>query len=367
MPKLVLCGEAYGEMEQALQYPFVGPAGFELLTLLEDSGLITLTPSDREHVKNRWNASGVLAAHYMRSIWEAHPEFHLTNVFNLRPQDNQIESLCTDKSGDHAGLPALRAGKYLRREFLPEVNRLYVELKSLRPHLVVAFGNTATWALLNHGAISKIRGVVALSPHVGIKTIPAYHPAAILRQYDLRAVTILDLEKAKHEATFPEIRRPERRVYIEPTLADMDWFFNQHIVRAKYIAPDIETVAKQISCVGFATDPSTAVVVPFIDNRKDSGSYWSTPEEEVLAWNWVRKVLATPTRKIFQNGVFDVNFLWRGYGIPVNNFSDDTMLLHHALQPESRKGLGFLGSVYTNESSWKLLGRKAIKTIKRDE
>ena len=31
------------------------------------------------------------------------------------------------------------------------------------------------------------------------------------------------------------------------------------------------------------------------------------------------------------------------------------MLLHHALQPESEKGLAFLGSVYTNEASWKMM------------
>lgn len=365
MTPIIFVGEAFGEWELALKSPFVGPAGFELLTLLEDSGIIDLTPFDKECVKNRWNATGVLAAHYMRSIWEAHPEIHLTNVFNLRPENNEIERLCVSKAENHANLPPLRAGKYLRHEYLSEITRLYAELKTLRPNLIVALGNTATWALLATGAISKIRGVVALSPTVGIKVLPTFHPAAILRQYDNRAVTVLDLEKAKYETTFPEIRRPERKVYIEPSLADMDWFFDYHIRKSRYIAPDIETVGKQISCIGFATDKATSIVVPFIDNRKDSGSYWSTPEEEVLAWNWVRKVLATPQPKILQNGVFDTNFLWRGYGIPVVNFVEDTMLLHHSLQPESQKGLGFLGSLYTSEASWKLMAR-GNKTIKRE-
>jgi len=31
------------------------------------------------------------------------------------------------------------------------------------------------------------------------------------------------------------------------------------------------------------------------------------------------------------------------------------MLLHHAMQPEMEKGLGFLGSLYTNEPSWKFM------------
>jgi hypothetical protein len=41
------------------------------------------------------------------------------------------------------------------------------------------------------------------------------------------------------------------------------------------------------------------------------------------------------------------------------------MLLHHALQPESLKGLGFLGSVYTDEGNWKQM--RNVGTVKRDD
>jgi hypothetical protein len=44
------------------------------------------------------------------------------------------------------------------------------------------------------------------------------------------------------------------------------------------------------------------------------------------------------------------------------------MLMHHAYQPEMEKGLGFMGSVYTNEGSWKLMRRhRKDETTKRDE
>jgi hypothetical protein len=43
------------------------------------------------------------------------------------------------------------------------------------------------------------------------------------------------------------------------------------------------------------------------------------------------------------------------------------MLLHHSLFPEMLKGLGFLGSIYTNEQSWKLMSRPKADTEKRDE
>jgi len=63
--------------------------------------------------------------------------------------------------------------------------------------------------------------------------------------------------------------------------------------------------------------------------------------------------------------MYDVAFLWRSYGIKTFNFREDTMLLSHALQPESLKGLGFLGSVYTDHGPWKS-ERKGVQTIKRD-
>jgi hypothetical protein len=50
----------------------------------------------------------------------------------------------------------------------------------------------------------------------------------------------------------------------------------------------------------------------------------------------------------------------------VRNYDDDTMLMHHALQPESNKGLGFLGSVYTDRSSWKTMRTKVL-TISKEK
>jgi hypothetical protein len=44
------------------------------------------------------------------------------------------------------------------------------------------------------------------------------------------------------------------------------------------------------------------------------------------------------------------------------------MLMHHSIMPEMQKGLGFLGSVYTDEPAWKLMRRKrADEPEKADE
>jgi DNA polymerase len=335
--KIALVGEAYGEEEDRQKVPFIGASGRELTRMLNEAGI-------------------------------RRTDCFLTNVLNLRPPNNNLDALCTTKKEDSTGLPPLRPGKYLRAEYLPEIDRLMSELRELRPNVVVALGGTATWALLGNGGISKIRGTVSRS-HVlpGQKVLPTYHPAAILRDWSLRHVTVLDLAKAARESEFPEIRRPERLIYIEPGLNDMEMYFDEHLARARRIAVDIETVGEQITCIGFAPSPETAIVIPFTDLRKPTGNYWASLEEERLAWKWVRRVLQTEAIKIFQNGLYDVTFLWKQYGMPVRNFEEDTMLMSHAIQPESPKGLAYLGSCYTLEAAWKLDRPRGKHTIKRDE
>ena len=340
MAQIALVGEAWGEAEERERRPFVGPAGWQLNSMLRDAGIV-------------------------RS------ECFLTNVFNLRPRpNNKIDNLCSPKKEVRHALPPLSNGKYIRDEYLGELDRLYSELRTHKPNVAVALGGTAAWALLRDGRISKLRGAVVESPVIpGLKVLPTYHPSYILQGgHESRHVTVLDLQKGRREADFPEVRRPVRIVYTEPLLHELVRFNEEHIRTAQCLSVDIETRDNQITCIGFAPRVDLALVVPFEDLRKPGGSYWGSDEAEVAAWEWVRAVLDSPVPKVFQNGLYDLHRLWRGYGISVRNCAHDTMLLHHALQPESPKGLAYLGSVYTNEAAWKLTVRlKHKETIKKEE
>jgi DNA polymerase I-like protein with 3'-5' exonuclease and polymerase domains len=130
---------------------------------------------------------------------------------------------------------------------------------------------------------------------------------------------------------------------------------------------DIETSGTQITIIGFAPRPDLALVVPFFDPRKASRSYWPTAELECEVWELIGKVLGDPAiPKLFQNGLYDMAFIWRTKGVACMGATHDTMLLHHSLQPEALKGLGYLGSIYTDHGAWKV-ERKGTDTIKRDE
>lgn len=331
MPGIMLVGEAFGEEEERQGRPFVGPSGKWLRTWLSQVGI-------------------------------AMDECYITNVLNLRPKPrNDITNCCGSKAEGIPGYPAVAKAKYMLKEYWPELERLYGEIDRIKPTLIVALGGTASWALLKTSGIKGVRGAPVQSIPINghrYKVLPTYHPDAVLREWKIKPILISDLHKARNESAFPEIRRPERFIWIEPTLKDLQDFKWNYIIPSPDLSIDIETAADQITCIGFAPTNNVALVVPFMDDSKPGKNYWPTLEEELQAWEWVRDICSLNKRIVFQNGLFDMHRLWRSYGITVPRAEDDAMLLHHALQPELEKGLEFLGSIYTDEAKWKFMRQR---------
>jgi len=334
----MLIGEAWGQKEAETGQPFSGLVGGVLKGMLSQVGI-------------------------------PFKDCYVTNVFNLQPRPtNSVVNLCGPKVEGILGLPYLLKGKYVNAKYTNELERLYDEIINHNPNLIVALGATAAWSLLGTSGIKSIRGAPALA-HVRdkpFKVLPTYHPSAVARDYKLRPIVLADLDKAKREAAFADVRRPKREIWIEPTLEDMYRFKALYIDTSDELSPDIETYGDQITCIGFAPTVDRALVVPFYDPSQPDGNYWRTHWDELKAWKFVRKVCSAKRRVLVgQNFMYDMHFLWRSYGITSPHHTDDTMLLHHALQPEMEKSLGFLGSVYTNEASWKFMRTK--HTVKQGD
>jgi uracil-DNA glycosylase len=334
MTKIVFIGESWGKEEEVAQAPFVGTSGKMLRRMVASAGIDI-------------------------------SQCHLTNVFNFHPRGDDIDEVCGPQSSALAGYPAHHGAKYVHRLYHPELDRLNRELAFHKPNILVLLGNTAMWACLGKSGVAKWRGTTELSTHTcpGIKCIATYHPAAVTREYSLRATVVLDLQKAERQSHFPELRRPERELWIEPTIEDCYEFKRRYITNGETLVIDIESYRSQVTVIGFSPKPDLALVVPFFDFRRKDRSYWHTARDEFAAWTFVRRILeSADTRKCFQNGLYDISFLWRAVGIKVRNATHDTMLLHHSLQPESLKGLGYLGSIYTDERAWKHMRSTTIKS-----
>lgn len=335
--KLAIVGEAPSEGDVRLGKLFSSSAGKELRVLLAQVGIDLDSCS-------------------------------LLNVFDAPPPRGNLENFMGKKvdCGKGYKLPPIKQGKYVLPQYTHNIERVRAELAASKCNLVLALGNVACWAVLGTAGVGKLRGTVTSSAD-GIKVIPTYSPSALLRQWELRPIILADLDKVSREMNFPEISPRTWELWIDPTLDDLETYFDSKLKHASHIAYDIETGGGQISCIGFAPDPTTALVVPFTDKRKANYSYWSTPEEERLAWNFVARCLELPSAKITQNGLYDMQWLWKKVGLTPKGELHDTMLMHHALYPELEKGLGFLGSVYTNTPAWKLMRNKANETSKADD
>jgi uracil-DNA glycosylase len=347
-----------GADEAAAKRPFVGKTGQMMNWLFEEAGLI---PAGSARAINRdlWQKM-----YRRRDDTYAQAGIHLTNVLNIHPPGNKIPALCQKERVD--ALPGIKGGQYLRAEFYPHLERLKNELLLHRPNVIIGLGAVASWFLLRDPRITKIRGAVAASPYG--KVLPTFHPAYLLRgAWKMRPVVTFDLIKAGREAEYPDVRRPPRFVYIPESPDDIEKLYPE-LNSAERISLDIETVADQITCIGFAWNEQNVLVIPIFDWRQENKSYWSHNEESAI-WGMIKTICELPIPKIvrpkvMQNGLYDIHFLWRKYGIAPANCEHDTMLLHHALHPEMLKGLGFLGSLYTSEPAWKLMRPKGKQTLK---
>lgn len=368
--KLVLVGEAWGESESETGLPFAGESGKELFRMLGEA-MPDIEPDlhaficSRMRYGNEWIVP--------RERWLAQASIAFTNVLAFRPTSNKLDSITVPRAQvpKDYDLPPMGLGKYLPPEYLGELARLRIELEHLGPNLVVCLGNTATWACLRATNIGSIRGATALGHKLGpaaqIKCLGTYHPAGVMRQWGWRPIVVADLMKAHRESQYPDIRRPKRQVLINPTLDELENWVNDTLANPPpWLSPDIETGASQIKCIGFARSQSEAIVVPFVNLAHWSGSFWPTLQEELQAWELVRKLLESDIPKVGQNFLYDLQYIVK-YGISPRNVINDTMLLHHSMFPEMQKGLGFLGSIYTNEASWKLMRAWKSDSEKRDE
>jgi len=145
--KIVLVGEAPGRDEDISGRPFVGRAGKLLNSVLESAGA-------------------------RRS------EVFVTNVVKCRPPKNRQ--------------PRRKESETCRDAYL------FRQIGIVKPDLVVLLGRTAAQSILGVDSLGRVRGKVV--NHKGTKYICTYHPAAVLRNPNLRETMVRDLRSLRSPA-----------------------------------------------------------------------------------------------------------------------------------------------------------------------
>lgn len=336
-PKIAFVGEAPSDEELDQLKPLVGPSGKIFNAMLRTAGL------DRN-------------------------EYLITNVFDEKLPDNNVAnwSIPADEARKEGltDLHPIGEAGFLKAEHRWHLQRLKDEITNFNPNVIVPLGGTALWAFTGSASIGAARGNVTVASKIvpGVKLVPTYHPAFVIKTWKYYIVVAGDFMKASAEADRgPNLILPTRRLFIEPTLSDLaNWL--PRLLRAPLLSVDIETGWGQITNIGFSPNIEDALNVPFIDLRKPSKSYWGSVDAEAKAWDFVREVCESDVPKLGQNGgAYDFYWLYLKQHIGLRNYNHDTRLLHHALQPELPKSLSFMGASYTSQGNWKSWGHKGDK------
>lgn len=324
------------------------------------------------------SAGGWHLKNWLAQVGIPFEDCYRTYLFKSTPPGNDLrywcatKKECLDEARTLSGNPKEKyllpvfatPSKFIRPSFgIPALAEIKAEIEAVRPNVVIALGRANSWAFLGNHALDNTRGRVAESTLIpGQKVVATYGPISVLRAYDLLPIFLADLSKGLRESAFAGVRIPPREIWINPTLTDCWEFYNRYIALGSgVLSVDIESEREQVTCIGFAPDRYHSLVVPFWNKSNPNWSYWPSLHEEQLAWAFVRNVVTGPNARpaLYQNGLYDMQFTLRTQGISMTNPAEDSMLLHHALQPEMEKGLGFLASLHTDAPAWKGMFREA--------
>lgn len=299
----------------------------------------------------------------LRSAGLDRGEAWVGNLFDEQLPGNSVGAWCdgleTRKGWAGYDLPPIGREGYLHPEHTWHLDRLAEELAEARPTVIVPMGGTALWAFTGGAEIGKARGHTQVATRIapGVKLLPTFHPAFVIKQWKWFTVGVGDFLKVDREAEFPGLQHRRRRLFLEPNLRDLAQYKADVLDKADYLSIDIETGWGQITCFGVGPGPEEAICCPFVDLRRPDRSYWRDHWQEVKAWEWVEAVCGSPAPKLGQNFTYDTFWLLDKMKIKMRNYREDTRLLHHALFPELPKDLGFMAARYENVGPWKQMRR----------
>ena len=241
---------------------------------------------------------------------------------------------------------------------LPEQDRqqLWKALEGFDSALTM--GPHAMYCLTGETKIDTYRGTHIDSPYVeGLQVVPTYAPYIYARlNWSERPIVLAAMRKAC--TRYEDV---ERKIYIPETIQDLYDFEAEHI-RNEVVA-DVETNRGcRITEIGFSPTSKVCLYVQ-LEDRHHNSTWSEADEQEIFLWLHrmaCRKDLAWG----FHNAAYDLIYL-DAYGIRPAGHIFDTMLRHHAFQPEWEKSLGFLASLHLPTRAWKHLRTMAKKNFNK--
>lgn len=289
------------------------------------------------------------------SEWEAKVTVELLRAAGLRPKKTFLAYPSYVKkwpelfANGKPGGPLTEAAESARQQLIKDLAGY---------DMVLTLGQHAMFCLTGETKIDTYRGTHIDSPFVeGLQVVPTYAPWIYASAaWHERPVVV----SAMCKATKRYEDKP-RRIFIPETVADLYWFSSNFI--DKEFAFDVET-CKGCRITEFSLSPTSDICLYVQLEDRDANSIWSE-QDELDIFLWLHYLANREDLSWgFHNATYDLTYL-DAVGIRPRGHIFDTMLRHHAWQPEWEKSLGFLAALHVPTRAWKHLRTKAKKDFNK--
>lgn len=336
--RIMVVGEAPGQVEEEQGRPFVGPSGWQLEQMLRSAGI------DPQSV-------------------------FFTNVARQRPPSNDISAfIASTKAGKPVTSPKSKCidktrhsplkGLYVTREIIDGYRDLQREISEVRPNIIIPVGNMSMWALTGLQGIKKWRGSMlhtdvpypqASGTLAATKVVPTYHPAYVLRDWSARNITVADLRRAALYSDGRPYPKPSWRFEVRPSYETTIHILSSLRDRVRSgerirLSVDIETRAGHIACIGISYTLLDAICIPLMGVGKQEG-YWDAYQEGNIVQLLYELLTNHNALVVMQNGLYDCQYFLR-HMLFCPHVVQDTMISQHSIFSDMRKSLDFQASMY---------------------
>lgn len=277
----------------------------------------------------------------LETIGYTREDVRLANVLNYQPLKNDFRKAHTSWQLDES--------RSLLKNYLA----------AHKHKAIVPLGDAALDFLMSFDGITKRRG--SIYKYKNTPVIPMMHPSVCLRDGAAMPTLLHDLAKLKTVLTEDWEECSYKNFIVAPDIFTLEGLLPT-LLESTRLVVDIETKmhTSYIRCIGFAWTPLHAVCI-FND------APYSEEHPNAIGSNFrriVEKLLLSAVPKTFHNGMFDTIMLEEN-GFTVENWTYDTMVAQHVLQPELPLGLDYCTSMYTNINYYKDDGKETSDRIDR--
>lgn len=242
-------------------------------------------------------------------------------------------------------------GIWVHENIVAGLQRLQRVLAEVNPKLVISLGKAPLVALTGMESLNSWRGSRMTDHEYPFPIIPIFHPRTLGKQPDTRFIIDMDATRAYNIYTGKQLPR-QYSFHTKPVFSEVMAILFSLLEKAEKgplrLSGDLETRAGHIACFGIAWSATEAICIPHLIVDDTNPFYWELEDEATIVGLYAQLFSHPNILWVGQNFSYDCQYFHRHWGILPTNVRD-TMIGHHALHSNIKKGLDFLSSMYAQD------------------